>query len=529
MNRLICTILFLLMLNLSVVLVLAQTNHPPMPSINHFVIEDGEKVYVFDPLAYVSDADRDPLFLQSFTQPAYGSLVKERSGQFTYYPNWTYSKDDLFFATICDEADIEPLCITIPFYITSNKADDRLFSGDLIFSDLSSEQRLPITDMDGNVLYHINLSDYADIEMSTTIVPFFPDEIRTNKVWPGDANLDGYVDGWDIIAVGAAYGASGVPRVTEEVSWEVTDVEDWSMFLANGINFKHIDCDGSGQIDEDDLKVIDHFYGSKVNGFPDNIGFNSTTAAETVRPEVFLDMSNRRVEPGKQYDIPIMLGLPTGGAVEMYSIICQIHYDTTIIDQKTINLTYEDSWIGSEGEDVITYSKNMPEKGIIELVITRKNGISRRGGGRFSNLSFIMEENLVGKTAGNIVMPFFVEAYRLTGDRSSTIYHSSGTIQEELSIITSNELPDNYASNIYLFPNPSKGNPTIKIPEELKSTTLEVQVYNQQGQVMSSTTLNSSEEYYTIATRQYSPGIYFIQLFSDDGNTLFTEKLIIEN
>jgi hypothetical protein len=89
--------------------------------------------------------------------------------------------------------------------------------------------------------------------------------LKTDCVWPGDANKDKTADYLDVLNIGVGYGSKGPARAKNAIFWKQYPVDDWNDTLANGTNFKHFDCNGDGIIDARDTAIISNNYGKKHN------------------------------------------------------------------------------------------------------------------------------------------------------------------------------------------------------------------------------------------------------------------------
>ncbi len=79
-------------------------------------------------------------------------------------------------------------------------------------------------------------------------------------IWPGDANNDGIVDHFDLLAIGAGFGAEGIARITDR-TWSPQTGGNWTQSLKDGTNFKYLDTDGNGKVDEADLELVKLHFG----------------------------------------------------------------------------------------------------------------------------------------------------------------------------------------------------------------------------------------------------------------------------
>lgn len=75
-------------------------------------------------------------------------------------------------------------------------------------------------------------------------------------IWPGDVNNNGVVNGIDVLFAGIAYGSDGPERPDGSSDWEGQPAGDsWSDNFPGGLNFAYADCDGNGEVEEDDIEV----------------------------------------------------------------------------------------------------------------------------------------------------------------------------------------------------------------------------------------------------------------------------------
>ena len=77
-----------------------------------------------------------------------------------------------------------------------------------------------------------------------------------NCVYPGDANLDGTVNTWDYLYPATSYNNTGATRADKSSNFYATSATDWTSSLANNVNKKHLDCDGNGVANVNDMTVI---------------------------------------------------------------------------------------------------------------------------------------------------------------------------------------------------------------------------------------------------------------------------------
>jgi hypothetical protein len=96
--------------------------------------------------------------------------------------------------------------------------------------------------------------------------------VDSDCVWPGDPNKDKICNYLDVLNIGLAYGATGPKRRSGNTAWKNYPDTSWNKILPNGINYKHIDCNGDGVIDFRDTVIINRNYGLSHNKWTPGTG-----------------------------------------------------------------------------------------------------------------------------------------------------------------------------------------------------------------------------------------------------------------
>ncbi|MEO1258366.1 MAG: T9SS type A sorting domain-containing protein [Bacteroidota bacterium] len=73
-------------------------------------------------------------------------------------------------------------------------------------------------------------------------------------IWPGDANRDDIANHCDLLDVALQSSKAG-PNRDYSLVWQPTDGDNWSGNSTSGVNLKHADCDGSGEIEAEDFNI----------------------------------------------------------------------------------------------------------------------------------------------------------------------------------------------------------------------------------------------------------------------------------
>jgi PKD repeat protein len=206
------------------------------------------------------------------------------------------------------------------------------------------------------------------------------------RVWPGDGNRDGEVNGDDLLPLGIYYGLAGTVRAGAASTWTPQPAADWAgwqsfMYLQDLVNSKHADCDGNGVIDSLDMDVISQNFGMK-HGSP-----NNRSAMLFVRPsDPLLGFEDTTYSSQHFLDIPLLL---TGGdsVSGIYGISATILYDITALNTSTINVDFANSWLGNEGVDMIALWDNDEVAGMLSISMVRTDKTKKKGIGEVARIS----------------------------------------------------------------------------------------------------------------------------------------------
>jgi hypothetical protein len=334
-------------------------------------------------------------------------------------------------------------------------------------------------------------------------------------VWPGDVNNNGVVNHIDVLYIGAAYEIIGEARDTQTIQWDGVSIpNNWqSEFQNNGLSVAFADCDGNGIVDEDDLDAIGLNYGLEhdlllLDSFPEIINIGDT--------ELFFNTggNNPVAMPGSSVSIPIDLGGQNFPINNFYGLAFSIEVNTEYIDMESLIFDFENSWMVSPNETLLTYQRR--NSSTLDVVLSRRNMTTVSGGGAVGILNLIIEGN-VPDYAPDIEVLTIKDVYVV--DEVLNEIYTTGEHILYLDITSPiKELPKNEFS---IYPNPvSKGICTIKGLD--KYTDVEVRLLDIAGRQMKAELVGNNLHVGNLPT-----GIYFININTPQG--ILTEKIFINN
>lgn len=215
--------------------------------------------------------------------------------------------------------------------------------------------------------------------------------ISDSCVYPGDANNDGTADYYDFLALGLAFGQSGIARPDNTITWIPKYADDWATSftdaLNNDTNHKYGDCNGDGTINFADTTAIVNNYGLTHPSTASTNGI-STFPEALLTPEV---NSNFLFE-----GMPISIDLKVSSAfnngdLSLYGLTFEIGY-IGINPQVDFN----NSCLGTLGVDFMaTYRVNTVEQKVT-VVLTRINQQDIQCNGSIATLCVVIDEVPIG-------------------------------------------------------------------------------------------------------------------------------------
>ncbi|MCB0652124.1 MAG: T9SS type A sorting domain-containing protein [Saprospiraceae bacterium] len=215
-------------------------------------------------------------------------------------------------------------------------------------------------------------------------------------IWPGDVNNNGVVNGIDVLFAGIAYGSDGPERPDGSSDWEGQPAGDsWSDNFPGGLNFAYADCDGNGEVEEDDIEVTikNNFFLTHGTLVPDEYSNGIPGQAPPVR----LMPQNTNVSTGQSILFDLWLGDEEHPVQDFYGIAISMKYNPDFILGGSWDFDETNNAWFDPSEDHSRYLLAVDESaGKIELAITRTDQHTTTGSGKVGELSIVIEDIVFG-------------------------------------------------------------------------------------------------------------------------------------
>ncbi len=202
-------------------------------------------------------------------------------------------------------------------------------------------------------------------------------------VWPGDTDADGIAHHVDVLNIGLAYRDTGAIRPVASLQWQAQRAFNWDSAFHTSINHKHADCNGDGIVNADDTLAIDLNYG---------LTHQKTSFVSGATPLILNYPS--LVDPGDSVAITIDLGDGLQPAQNAYGIAFTLSYDPEQVEPGSLTVSFDSCWMGTAGSDLLTFIKDRPLAGELDIAITRTDHSPISGHGQIARVDIIMVDDL---------------------------------------------------------------------------------------------------------------------------------------
>ncbi len=323
-------------------------------------------------------------------------------------------------------------------------------------------------------------------------------------IYPGDINNDEEVNVRDYMLGTKAIVIDNLlesPRSFISDVWNGFFGEDRTHSFATGTNYKHVDCNGDGEITSKDLEVVQKNYSKKGIDI-DPIDFLCAPYGGDGHIELSLP-----TEILSSADALSFCNISVEGFSDIYSLTCTIEYDREIFSTGLgefsvlgFNIFDSSVWMyhtGETGREVYAASRSSNDNTPITDYSTLFR-LAQKGGINVSTTQI--------KITDIMVMDFDEKFYCLE-DRVYTLDFSD--------ITNTLEFND---EDTHIYPNPTNGLITIETSGELSSYA----IYRLDGQRVESGSLTN----HNTIQADYLSGIYHLVLTFQDGS-VWSERVVV--
>ncbi|MCH2044150.1 MAG: T9SS type A sorting domain-containing protein [Saprospiraceae bacterium] len=324
-------------------------------------------------------------------------------------------------------------------------------------------------------------------------------------VWAGDTDNNSLVNNFDILPIALTYGETGYSRINASLDWQGQTADNW--YTVNPIpflpNYKHIDADGNGTINQNDLLGIEQNY---TQDYVRNANYERSLSGD-----IPLFVEELTVAPQERVTVPIHLGTASQLANNIYGLAFTVNYDPDYIDGSNLSLDFSNSWLGS---DLLTIYQVFDQEGRIEIAVSRKDKLNISGFGEIGSLNLTIRDIVFRGPIPSEETEVWIDRVRLIDNQNqvwgTALPNSTWLIQEGLTAVQSNNAAD---FEVSIFPNPSKDQIQI---QSFSAEITQVELINMMGQSLSLRKINH-DQIINLLLDGLSTGTYTLRITTTKG------------
>lgn len=308
--------------------------------------------------------------------------------------NFYYSPQDIIPLT----REGQPLVVTVGTESPDNTFDwykdgelqttiigDSLYQPPISGNYYCEVRNVPVTDPTSN---------QRDLVLTTETLFY---DVFEGLVFPGDLNRDGVADNFDALHWGLAYGNTGPERPEASTLWEAQNAPDWTNNIA-GINGKHQDGDGDGEVTNNDIGVIISNYGKT---YPYEERTYQQFAGKLTLEVADLTVNNTNV----LVELNVKLEGDEATPATLHGIAFSLAPDGAEddgIDHLTTTPDLAGSWLGTVNGNLQSITKD--ETNTTEIALTRNDGQNAVGMGSIGTLYMTYERDVAVPLADKLTI-----------------------------------------------------------------------------------------------------------------------------
>lgn len=345
----------------------------------------------------------------------------------------------------------------------------------------------------------------------------------TDYVLPGDANGDKKANVYDLLNVGLGYSASGAPRPFATTAWTPQFAPNWPAAAPGGLNFKHLDSDGNGVINDFDRNAIEQHY----TPIDTATGICSGTAPKVwVRFAPDTLVVNLNNSTPLQINADVMVGSPNKPVFGLYGLAFGLQYPEYVNHDPEIFYS-TNSFFGFP-TDILLLPKDNYNRRQYDMGFSRKYGQATSGYGSIAKFNFTTDYIIiidVIERTGSAIVPFTVPVVGLRAidangnplEMSAAVLDTVWLKLQETTATPATELE----KNVLLYPNPASAETFVATG----NLTLEqVAVFDALGRAIPTQT-PSGLHTTRLEVNHWPKGIYTLRIRTSEG--IVSKRLLV--
>ncbi|MBK7935744.1 MAG: hypothetical protein IPJ82_01010 [Lewinellaceae bacterium] len=217
-----------------------------------------------------------------------------------------------------------------------------------------------------------------------------------------------------MLNLGLGYTATGAPRPNATTNWTPQFAPNWQQVVTTGVNYKHLDCDGNGYVNDFDADPIEQHYApidtTEVGWMPGAPKIRVRFSEDTI----YINPNN---PAPLEISADIIVGSPGTPVFDLYGLAFALRYPEFVNHDPEV--FYDDDLLGSTTHCLFMSEDNYSRRQL-DMGFARKNGQGVSGFGRIAKINFVTDfiiiVDITSRTSSNIV-PLTIPLQGIEGHR----------------------------------------------------------------------------------------------------------------
>lgn len=345
-------------------------------------------------------------------------------------------------------------------------------------------------------------------------------------VLPGDANKDGKANAYDLLDISKGYSSTGAPRPEASIDWAPQYAPNWPNNQLSGKNYKHLDGNGDGTVNEFDTQPLEFNYQPIDPLLPTPYNAQAPKIFTRFNQDtIFVDAANpQQIE----INADLVIGASDQPVFGLYGVACALRYPEFVAHNPV--MFYDPTFFGSSNY-VLSLGRDYHLKQQYDAGFSHKSGNGVNGYGNIAKIQlkadFIIIIDIIDRESQKLIpVTIPVEGIKAIDQQGNEIQLSPVNEPDTLWIKLINDTTTNTTdlssnSTVKIYPNPAQD------AFDITSSTADVEtfeVYNVLGQrILTQQNVGIGTTH--VDTSTWEDGVYTIRLRSAGNVT--EEKMVI--
>ena len=334
-------------------------------------------------------------------------------------------------------------------------------------------------------------------------------------VWSGDANKDGEANFYDLLEIGVGHGTTGPIRPNATNDWVGQIAPDWTQSTVDGINFKHLDCNGDGIIDDNDLNPVNGNYSPMTAANPTAEFGAPLIHIEFDQDTIYVDDNSANIEVVAR----LKVGTSDYPANDIYGLALYLGYPEDLVFEDSVFFHYENNSFFGPEQEVLWMPSHQYDESQLDLGVARTDGTPVGGFGEIGQGVFIINGDIIIARVGNgdVNFPVHVNGVRMIDSLGNELPvnlspEPATLVFSKLEEETSSVDDSGIANAISIFPNPTSE--SVLLNTSFLDAT-EVEMFDSFGRSIFRQPVRDKNT--SLNMKGLNNGIYFIKVHTDEG------------